>query len=71
MIGETDSSLFGRAIPIAGNAGDQQAALFGQVCTSARHVKEHLRHGLLYAAKHRYGACEIEEQSADDHRLAD
>jgi glycerol kinase len=34
VIGETDSALFGRAIPIAGNAGDQQAALFGQVCTS-------------------------------------
>jgi glycerol kinase len=34
LIGETDTSLFGRAIPIAGNAGDQQAALFGQVCTS-------------------------------------
>jgi glycerol kinase len=33
MIGETDASFFGRAIPIAGNAGDQQAALFGQVCT--------------------------------------
>jgi glycerol kinase len=32
-IGETDASLFGRAIPIAGIAGDQQAALFGQVCT--------------------------------------
>jgi len=34
MIGETDASLFGRAIPIAGNAGNQQAALFGQVCTT-------------------------------------
>lgn len=34
VIGETDTALFGRAIPIAGNAGDQQAALFGQVCTS-------------------------------------
>lgn len=34
VIGETDSQLFGRAIPIAGIAGDQQAALFGQVCTS-------------------------------------
>ena len=30
--GETDASLFGRAIPIAGAAGDQQAALFGQAC---------------------------------------
>jgi len=33
MIGETDPQIFGRAIPISGNAGDQQAALFGQVCT--------------------------------------
>jgi glycerol kinase len=30
--GETDASLFGRPIPIAGAAGDQQAALFGQAC---------------------------------------
>ncbi|MFP5261063.1 MAG: glycerol kinase GlpK [Blastocatellia bacterium] len=34
VIGETDAALFGRTIPISGNAGDQQAALFGQVCTS-------------------------------------
>ena len=34
MIGETDASFFGRSIAIAGNAGDQQAALFGQVCTA-------------------------------------
>jgi glycerol kinase len=34
VIGETDPSLFGEAIQIAGNAGDQQAALFGQVCTA-------------------------------------
>src|SRR5579859_5995778 len=29
---ETDPSLFGSAIPIAGDAGDQQAATFGQAC---------------------------------------
>jgi glycerol kinase len=29
---ETDRSLFGRPIPIAGVAGDQQAATFGQAC---------------------------------------
>jgi glycerol kinase len=29
---ETDPSLFGAPIPIAGDAGDQQAALFGQAC---------------------------------------
>lgn len=32
VCGETDSSLFGRPIPIAGDAGDQQAATFGQAC---------------------------------------
>ena len=32
LIGETDTEIFDRAIPIAGIAGDQQAALFGQVC---------------------------------------
>lgn len=30
LYGETDPALFGRAIPIAGDAGDQQAASFGQ-----------------------------------------
>src|SRR5207253_10556590 len=30
--GETEPSLFGRAIPITGDAGDQQAATFGQAC---------------------------------------
>jgi glycerol kinase len=34
FIGETDPSIFGRSIPITGNAGDQQAALFGQACLS-------------------------------------
>lgn len=29
---ESDPSVFGRAIPITGVAGDQQAALFGQCC---------------------------------------
>ena len=32
VVGETDPELFGRAIPIAGIAGDQQAATFGQAC---------------------------------------
>jgi glycerol kinase len=32
IYGETDPSLLGEAIPIAGIAGDQQAALFGQLC---------------------------------------
>eukprot|EP00903_Cladosiphon_okamuranus_P000205 g205.t1 len=37
--GETEERLFGTAIPIAGIAGDQQAALFGQVCHEAGMAK--------------------------------
>ena len=32
LYGESDPEFFGGAIPIAGAAGDQQAALFGQTC---------------------------------------
>ena len=41
--GETDPQWFGRALPIAAAAGDQQSALYGQNCT---------RHGM---AKNTYG----------------
>ena len=37
VVGET--TVFGKPIPIAGIAGDQQAALFGQCCTRAGMVK--------------------------------
>jgi glycerol kinase len=33
VLAQTDSTCFGRPIPVAGVAGDQQAALFGQMCT--------------------------------------
>ncbi len=39
IYGYTDKSLFGAEIPIAGIAGDQQAALFGQLCHEAGHAK--------------------------------
>ncbi|HWQ39477.1 MAG TPA: glycerol kinase GlpK [Burkholderiales bacterium] len=39
VCGETEPPLFGRAIPIAGIAGDQQAALFGQQCWAPGMVK--------------------------------
>jgi glycerol kinase len=32
VYGQTTADLFGRPVPIAGIAGDQQAALFGQTC---------------------------------------
>ncbi len=37
--GQTDAALFGVPIPICGIAGDQQAALFGQGCTTPGSVK--------------------------------
>lgn len=39
IYGETDASFFGRPIPIAGAAGDQQAALFGEICFEAGQAK--------------------------------
>ncbi len=37
--GETDPELFGRAIPICGVAGDQQAAAIGQACFEPGDIK--------------------------------
>ncbi|MDF3001986.1 MAG: glpK [Bacillota bacterium] len=39
IYGATDSFIFGGEIPIAGAAGDQQAALFGQTCFSQGEAK--------------------------------
>ncbi|MCD8075311.1 MAG: glycerol kinase GlpK [Lachnospiraceae bacterium] len=39
VYGMTDASYFGGEIPIAGAAGDQQAALFGQACFARGEVK--------------------------------
>ena len=39
VYGETDPSYFGGAIPIAGAAGDQQSALFGQTCYNPGEAK--------------------------------
>ena len=39
IVGETEASVLGKAIPISGIAGDQQAALFGQLCINPGDVK--------------------------------
>ena len=39
VYGMTDPSFFGGAVPVAGAAGDQQAALFGQTCFNAGEAK--------------------------------
>ena len=60
----------GADIPIAGIAGDQQAALFGQACLAPGDGQEHLRHRLLPADEHRHGGRDVAQQPADDHRVA-
>ena len=39
IIGYTDSAVLGASLPIAGVAGDQQAALFGQCCFDRGEIK--------------------------------
>ena len=39
IYGECESTLFNAALPISGVAGDQQAALFGQLCTQKGMIK--------------------------------
>ena len=39
IFGETDPAITGRALPIAGMAGDQQAALIGQRCFAPGEIK--------------------------------
>ncbi len=39
VYGQTEADLFGVPIPIAGDAGDQQAATFGQACFAPGEVK--------------------------------
>ena len=37
--GDTDPDIFSKSIPIGGIAGDQQSALFGQMCVNPGMVK--------------------------------
>jgi len=43
----TAKNVLGAELPIAGIAGDQQAALFGQACHEEGHGEEHLWHRML------------------------
>jgi glycerol kinase len=60
----------GRAIPIAGIAGDQQAALFGQACHATGMKQEHLRHRLLPADEHRPPPHRKHQRPPHDRRMA-
>ena len=62
------TSVFGGDVPVAGIAGDQQAALFGQAC-QRRGGQEHLRDGQLRPAQHGHGGGGPRRGPADDGRL--
>lgn len=53
LYGYTAEGVLGSVVPIAGAAGDQQAALFGQCCFEPGEVKKYLRNGLFYADEYR------------------
>ena len=56
----------GSKCPIAGVAGDQQAALFGQGCWHAGDGEEHLRNGGVPAPAHRTGTGPLATRIAHD-----
>ena len=69
VIAEVDESLFGGSAPIAGAAGDQQAALFGQACFAPGMAKKHLRNWLLHDFQHREASDPFPKRTAHHHRL--
>ena len=71
VYGETDPELFGAAIPIAGDAGDQQAALFGQACFEPGSAKNTYGTGCFMLLNTGDQAGAVGEGPADDGRVAD
>ncbi len=70
MYGQTNiGGKGGTRIPIAGIAGDQQAALFGQLCVKEGMAKNTYGTGLLYADEYRRKSGHLHPRSADHHRL--
>ncbi len=60
VVGETDPAHFGRPLPIAGIAGDQQAALFGQTCFDAGEAKNTYGTGCFLLANTGADAAQVE-----------
>ena len=58
QFGETDSLIFSKKIPITGVAGDQQAALFGQMCIRKGMVKNTYGTGCFIMLNTGYEAIE-------------
>ena len=72
----SSSEIYGEAkipslagVPVAGDLGDQQAALVGQTCFKRGRGKKHLRHRLLPIAEHRHEAGSVGVRADHDARL--
>ena len=70
VYGETDETLFGGKIPIAGDAGDQQAATFGQACFEPGSAKNTYGTGCFMLLNIGAAAASLAAQAAHDGRLA-
>ncbi len=73
IYGNTDFDIYGGEIPIAGAAGDQQCALFGQCCFEQGDMKntygeEHLRDRMLHADEHRKSSRTVQKRPGYDNR---
>ncbi len=71
VYGQTDPELFGAAIPVAGDAGDQQAALFGQACFEPGSAKNTYGTGCFMLLNTGDQAGAVREGTADDGRVED
>ena len=65
-VGEVTTTLGLGGVAIAGIAGDQQAALFGQLCWSAGEAKNTYGTGCFLLAEHRHGVHAVEAQADYD-----
>jgi glycerol kinase len=68
--GLTDRNVFDeKQIPIAGIAGIEQAALFGQACFHGGHGQKYLWYRLLYAHEYRGQNGQVQSRYAHHHSL--
>ena len=69
--GDTDRDILGQSVPIAGAAGDQQAALFGQACFTPGTAKNTYGTGCFMLLNTGDTAVSVEERPSHDSRLED
>ena len=71
VYGPTKTTVFASKIPLAGIAGDQHAALFGQMCTESGMVKNTYGTGCFLVMNTGDKPIESKQQSRHHDRLAD